>query len=519
MRYSVSITNPLFLAGLAFVAALSPLLTFAAFWQLKEWRVDRLREHLDREGWFFLLFGKTRLILLALFLLILPFGINAPALYLFFALAVFALLTLVQTFLRKQHMPHWTAKALTLVSATSILNLTVIALALHSPDSIAIAVLLSLLFLQPFVLTLAWLLFWPMDRALKQRTFLRATDVRNAHPDMTVIGITGSVGKTTTKELLTHLLKDRNPIATPAHVNTEMGVARWMISSIGSTGDHSLLIVEMGAYRRGEIANLCRIVQPKIGIVTFVGSQHLALFGSQEDLLLAKGELLESLPEDGAAFLNGDCELCQKMRPMCRSKVTVVGTGGRNDIEAYDIEETTQGIRFSLGNQQFMIPLHGTHNITNVLLAVAAAESLGIPRNTCAEKLRTFLPPHHTFEVREKRGVIILDDTHNASATSFKAAIAWADTQPYEQKILLSSGIIELGEEQYRTHLELGSLSRDVFDKVYFLNTRNAQVFAEGYGKEMNMFSKKTEPIAKGSLLVCVGRMPQSLIEHLLPKS
>ncbi|MDD4318863.1 MAG: UDP-N-acetylmuramoyl-tripeptide--D-alanyl-D-alanine ligase [Candidatus Peribacteraceae bacterium] len=433
------------------------------------------------------------------------------------ALGMFAAIAALQIALRKQRTPVWTSKALALtVTALSMDGVLGIALLLSSSDRTAVSVLTLV---QPAVLACAWLLLWPVDHFLKQRTFTRARTLRERHPELLVIGITGSVGKTTTKELLAHILVDRHPLASPAHVNTEMGVAQWMQRALAPSPlpKGTPLIVEMGAYRTGEIANLCSIVKPSIGIVTYIGSQHLALFGSQETLLRAKGELLQSLPPEGRAFLNGDCDLCHPMRTMAACPVTVVGTGGANDLEAFDIEETTTGIRFRVGDVVCAVPLHGTHNVANILLAMAAAEHVGMPRNRIVEQLHTFRPPHRTFELRRDHGVLILDDTHNASAASFKAAIAWAETQPYEHKVLLTSGIIELGDEHERTHRELGALASDVFGNVLFLDRKSARFFEEGYGQPVSLMGTDVATLESGSLLVCVGRMSPSLIRRLLP--
>lgn len=503
--------------GLALVTCLSPLLTFAWLWQVKEWRWDRLREHVLRERTLMpLLGGRLRPGIVALYAAAV-LALQPDDRWLLAALGLLAVLSVAQIVLRRQRMPVWTTKARILLGGTLVLDAM-------------LAVALSLLPAGPFFLPLlaiaqaacfacAWAAFLPVDRLMKRRILTAAKALREAHPELTVIGITGSVGKTTTKELLAHVLRDRQPLFTPAHVNSDVGVAQWILKHLPADPlpARTPLIVEMGAYRIGEIAALCAFVQPSLGIVTFIGNQHLALFGSPEALLEAKGELLRALPADGRAFLNGDCERCRGMTRFCACPVTVVGTGGSADLEAYDIEETPTGIRFSVGGLPFALPLHGTHNIANALLVVAASEFLGLERGEIARRVATFRPPHRTFEMRTERGVTILDDTHNASAESFKAAIAWAKTQPFERKILLTSGIIELGEEHERTHRELGGLAADVFDDVLFLDDRTAPFFAEGYGKPLSPLSKAPSPVPAGSLLVCIGRMAPSVIKRLLP--
>src|SRR3989338_1633268 len=362
--------------GLALLASLSPLLTFAWLWQVKEWRFDRLREHLRNEGCFRQLFGLIRPT--TVFVLSIA-GVSYAAfrpVWHTVALALLGILTLVQLGLRKQRFPVWTQKAVTLVLSTLVVD-AIIANSWFSREPALLAVLPLF---QAFTLALSWFLFWPPDRFLKRRKKRRAQKLREQFPDLTVIGITGSVGKTTVKELLSCILTGRNVQATPAYVNSEMGVSSWLLKELSRQGNHSpeVLIVEMGAYRQGEIALLCRIAKPTMGIVTFIGKQHMGLFGSQEALVNAKAELVEALPPDGIAFLNADNAACAALAERTSCTVQTVGTGGHTDIEAFDIEETPTGIAFRTGDTRFGIPLHGTHNVTNVLLAIAAARALGM---------------------------------------------------------------------------------------------------------------------------------------------
>ena len=396
-----------------------------------------------------------------------------------------------------------------------------------------------LILLQPVMLTLAWLLWYPVDAFLKNRIITQARTLREKFPDLTVIGVTGSVGKTTTKELLACVLKDLHPAVTPVHVNAEIGVARWLLRQLrvasyelreppfGSaqsrlhpqpaTRNPQFLIVELGAYRKGEIATLCSFAHPTLGVVTHVGTQHIALFGSQEKLFEAKSELMQSLPPDGRAFLNGDNALTRKMATISPCPAVIVGTGGSCDLEAFDIEETPKGIRFRARDVLFELPLHGTHNVTNVLLAIAVGEHLGIKIDRMRELLKTFAPLSQTFSVRTESGVRILDDTHNSSTASMKAAIAWARTQPEEHKILLAAGLIEMGDLQSPAERELGGLAAAVFGRTIVTDEQSAKNFMAG-GAVVETLSKNSTSVPQGSLLVCVGRMSPSTIRRLLPR-
>ncbi len=518
-------------AGITLIACVSPLLTLAWLFQLKEWRIDRLREQLNREGYLTTLFGRVRPLILVVFVigwLSMRFAatrltsaeegfslLGYFVLWILGTLVLLALASLVPIVRRRQRMPRWTMKATTVTSAALLF------------DALAISLLIIrfypflpfLAVAQPLVLGLAWIIFLPLDRLLKHRILARAATVRAKH-DVIAIGITGSVGKTTTKELIAHLLADRKPLVTPKHVNTEMGVAQWITKELSKLPTNNqkqearTLVIEMGAYAKGEIATLCRIVQPTMGIITYIGTQHLALFGSQQKLIEAKGELLQALPTDGHAFINGDCPPCRDMRALCRCPVTIVGTADA-DAVATNLRETDAGLSFTFDGTSFHVPIHGAHNITNLLLAIAVARQCGMDLPEIRNRLQSFTLPDKTFTVREQHGVTILDDTHNASEASVAAAIDWAKSRNEPRKILLTTGIIELGDAEARIHEELGARASGVFDDVVFLSPRLAAPFEKGYGKPLIPHVA----LRPGDLLVCIGRLPPSAISRLLPSS
>lgn len=509
----------LLLALLALLSSLSPLCTFAHLWQVKEWRLDRLREHLRSEGAALQLFGIARPVLLVLALPALLLHMISAGTWTVGVLALFTAVTVAKFAFALQSTPVWTTKVLAVASGAVLLSLiTVFAILVVLPDR-AVPALALVPLLAPLAVTLSWIALLPLDMVLKHRVLQRARRLREQHPEVIVVGITGSVGKTTTKELLLHLLLDRGARATPAYMNAEIGVARWLTAELSGSVVPKILIVEMGAYRVGEITLLCSVARPLVGIITFIGTQHIALFKSQEKLLTAKAELFDALPRDGAAILNGDSPFASVLHEHAHCRTIVVSTGGSADMEAADIEETASGLRLRVGSTMVTTPLRGTHNVTNVLLAMAAAEILGLSRAEIARKLSSFRPPEHTFSVRTAGTVTLLDDTHNASPASFKAALGWAKSQPAEQKVLLTSGLIELGEEEDRVHAELGVEAAGVFDRVIFTHHRHARAFERGFGRPVEFLGKRTEPIAPASLFACIGRIAEPLIHHLLPKS
>jgi len=512
---------------LVLIPVLSPLLTLAWLWQVKEWRLDRIQEHFRSQGFFRQLFGRSRPIMIGIYLsvllvlLLLSNRDNAERVsswagfWILGILIALAGISVIQLLSGRQRMPKWTAKAISMVGVSVLLTLFLAWVFFINPLTTPLLPLISLLV--PLILLGAWLLLVPLDTVLKQRILTQAMALRSQYT-ITAIGVTGSVGKTTTKEVLAHMLSAQKPLVTPEYVNTEMGIAQWLLRELPkhSVQKPLLLIAEMGAYRKGEIAILARIVQPSLGIVTFVGTQHLALFGSQQNLMEAKAELLQALPKSGHAFINTDCDLCKSMTQFCACPITTVSAHGKADMSATNIHETSEGFSFTAMNTAFNIPLHGTHNVTNVLLAIAAAKTLGMSATDIQKTVESFKGPNATFSVRTERGIRIVDDTHNASVTSLMAAIAWAKTQPEKQKILIATGVIELGPIEKVIHKELGEKAKDVFHEAVILHPTYAPAFQLGFGKSLASLME-LRPLAAGTLLVCVGRMPSYVITDILP--
>lgn len=472
--------------------------------------MDRLGEHLRREGVVSQLFGTMRLPLLAL--AIAGLFVYPPLAVSLYITSILTVLSVLQIGLGKQPTPVWTSKAIMIGGLSMAITLGATWLWMDIP---LLPILIATL--QPIVVFVAWLVLLPVDRMLKRQVFDKARTVRaGLRSDAIIIGIAGSVGKTTTKELLKHLLQDLSPLATPAHVNTEMGVAQWLLQNEKWLHSGKPLIVEMGAYAKGEIALLCSVVQPTIGVVTALGSDHLALFGSEEAIIDANAELIESLPKNGHAFLNGDNEATRGIGSRAACPVALVGTHEGMQTIALDVEEKTDGLHFRLDNEDCAVPLHGRHHVTNVLLAVAVAKYLGVTHDRIRELLKSFRPMQHTFNVLEESGITILDDTYNISPLSMRAAMDWAAERTEKPKILLTSGLLELGSEEERFLEELGKKA-SFFDRIIFTTDSGRTSFATAAGKDVELLHDDTKKIEPGSLLACVGRMPISAIRHLLP--
>lgn len=522
-------TSPL-LAGLTLAAVSGPLLTFTRLWQVKEWRIDRLREHLLAEGPVRVLWGTARVsvaLLLQLLALALhaamqsaqgnAFGIAPAAGLLPYAgLGLLIALTGLQAAAGRLRAPVWTAKTLGILGLSLVLNAAVL---LRIDDGALGLFYPALTLAQPALVGAAWLLLLPLDTALKRSILREAARVRASFGHLTVVAVCGSVGKTTTKELLAAALGSVFPAATPAYVNSELGVAQWFLQAHKERRIRpgGVVIVEMGGYRTGEVATLCRVMRPTVGIVTSVGTQHIALYGSKENILRAEREMPEALPPEGLLILNGDNPDCRALGAAARCTVVTVGVRPGNDVTATDIADTENGLRFSVDDRTVETPLRGTHNVTNALAAYVAAKAVGLDGGEIASALRIAEPPSRTFCVLRRSGIVTVDDTHNASPESVAAACAWAAARAERPRTLVTTGIIEQGPEEDAAMRRYGTLAAGAFERVVYAGARGKAAFDAGYGRPSEGPSPAPARVPQGGLLAAVGRVPPALIDSLLP--
>ena len=248
-----------------------------------------------------------------------------------------------------------------------------------------------------------------------------------ALPRLTVVGVTGSSGKTSTKDLLAAVLAPLGPtVAPPGSFNNELGLP-WTVLRADAGTRH--LVLEMSARNRGHIAALCAVAQPRIGVVLNVGSAHLSEFGSPEAIAVAKGELVEALPDDGVAVLNADDPRVAAMASRTRARVVTVGTADGAVVRAQDVALHAGRARFRLvapqGTADVSLRLVGAHHVGNALSAAAVALERGATPDGVAAALSAAGPASRwRMEVTERRdGVTVVNDAYNANPESMRAAL------------------------------------------------------------------------------------------------
>jgi UDP-N-acetylmuramoyl-tripeptide--D-alanyl-D-alanine ligase len=278
---------------------------------------------------------------------------------------------------------------------------------------------------------------------------------------LVTVGITGSSGKTATKDLLGQVLAAAGPTVSPeGSFNNDIGLPLTVLSA--GTGTRSL-VLEMGARGPGHIARLCRIARPDIGVVLNVGSAHLGEFGSAEVIATSKGELVEALPAEGTAVLNADDPRVIGMAPRTAARVVTTGLGADADVRAVDVDlDDAARARFTLvaGGEQHPVALQvvGAHHVANALSAAAAALAAGMTPGAVAAALSAAGPRSRwRMEVsRRADGVTVVNDAYNANPESMRAALAALAGLAGERRIAVLGAMAELGPDAAAEHERLG---------------------------------------------------------------
>jgi UDP-N-acetylmuramoyl-tripeptide--D-alanyl-D-alanine ligase len=275
-----------------------------------------------------------------------------------------------------------------------------------------------------------------------------------------VIGVTGSVGKTTTREMLHAVLSITHAGSRSLkNFNNHIGLP---LSLLQIQKEDEFAVLELGASHIGEIRDLCRLALPEVGVIPKVGLAHIEGFGSPNGVYEAKGELLEALPAHGFAVLGGDDDRLRLMAP--RGACPVIFVGERDDcsVRGTEIEVGENRLGFRVGSDRFTVPVTGRHYLTSALCAVAVAREIGLTATQIAAGLRGFTPVAGRCVVQHIGDWTIIDDTYNANPTSMQAACRLlADWSGSGKRILVIGDMLELGDQAADYHTQLGRLAAD----------------------------------------------------------
>ena len=386
----------------------------------------------------------------------------------------------------------------------------------------------------PFIPALANLINMPVEKRINRYFIDDAIRLLRENENLRIIGITGSFGKTSVKYYLTTLLSEGfRVLMTPESYNTPMGIVRTVREHLQPT--HEIFVGEMGARHLHDIREITDIVHPDDGIVTSIGYQHLETFHSLDNIISTKYELLDAVDEKEKAegktkgrhlkFVNGDNEIIRAN--MKYPDAITYGLNEGNDYRAKDLQVTGAGTSFTVTSPggesaEFTTHLVGRHNVENIVGAIAAANSLGIPMNKLRMAVRRLQSVPHRLELKKHGNVSILDDAYNSNPNGAKVALETLGLFDDCVKVLVTPGMVELGEKEDEYNEEFGKQAAGVCDYIILIGQKNSGAIKKGAlaagFDESRIFVKNT--FTEGSQLMYeldAGREKVILLENDLP--
>lgn len=336
----------------------------------------------------------------------------------------------------------------------------------------------------PFIIILANFVNSPVEAMVRQYYINDAKKMLKSCPDLKIIGITGSYGKTSMKFFLTTLLKGKyDVLMTPESYNTPMGVVKTIRTSL--KGYHEIFVCEMGAKKVREIDELCRIAEPQHGIVTSIGPQHLETFKSVENVVKTKFELADYVKDKGNCFVNIDNEYIRNNLP---EGAVTYGTTEDADYYAKVISVSRQGTKFSVRfpdgqTEEFNSILIGGHNVVNLCGAVAMAHFMGVSPLEIKAQMPKITAVPHRLQLLEKGPYTIIDDAFNSNPSGSAAAL---DTLALFEdfKMLVTPGMVELGAKEEELNREFGRHAAKVCDYVVLVGKKQSAPILAGLKDE-----------------------------------
>ena len=337
--------------------------------------------------------------------------------------------------------------------------------------------------LLPELVFIAYLINEPMERLIR-RYYLRLAVNKLANSSVVKIGITGSYGKTSVKEILKTILSQKyRVLATPASFNTPLGIAR-TVKFLDST--HDVFIAEMGAREKGDIKELAKMVCPAYGVITGVNNQHLETFGSIENTIETKYELFENLADGGVGIFSADNENSRALFDRYDGEKYLVGITAEDGlVTATDVKTDVKGMEFTLnvkGEEPIRCStvLLGTHSVKNICLAVAVAYKLGMSLSEIALGINRIQSIGHRLELMpNNKNIVIIDDSYNSNEAGTVAAMEVLDTFK-GRKIVLTPGLVELGKAENLANFNLGKILAKHADIVIVVGKHNAEMLING---------------------------------------
>lgn len=464
-RYNDTVTAVIYI--LIQIKIIQQILSNLYLWQLKEYRLDRLKEHINR---------------------VYPNKFSA-----LLGLTLFSPLKL----------PQKSVKAVLIFILNSGLNYV-----LFLPKNIFLA--FSVLIITPFIFLFSLILTYPFEKIARLIIYHFASrKIANLQKnfDLSVIGITGSYGKSTTKSFIDQILSLKfNTLATPKSVNTPLGISLLILRNLNK--NHQFFIVEMGAYNIGEIKELCQIVHPQIGVITGISNQHLALFGTQENIIKAKSELIEALPKEGIAIINKQSKWQPILKELNTKKIYFYPYYLNNDRD--------EMVKIAVPNFLKI----------NTEPAMILARLYHIDKKKIRESLlKLQLPPKTMQRIKGFRGATIIDDSYNANLEGTLASLDYLQEIKAKKKIVVMPCLIELGQDSEKIHQEIGKKLVQTSDLAIITSDDYFAAIKKGAGESQKILClprpKKVidflSPIVnEKSIILIEGKVHLSIVKFLI---
>ena len=394
------------------------------------------------------------------------------------------------------------------------------------------AFLLLLTGLQKIMIMAANKVNRPIEKGVNNHYINDAKRILKENPDLTIIGVTGSYGKTSVKFYLETLLRAKyRVLVTPESYNTPMGIVITIRKFLKPT--HEIFVCEMGARYVGEIKEDCDLVHPHHGLITSIGPQHLDTFGSLENIQKTKFELADAVPDGGILFLNGDNEFIEEelerrkgSRPLYNAPVMYHSQKTGSGYYASDIVVTNHGTDFTVNapdgeTERFSMKLVGGHNVINVMGAIAVAHEFGIPLAELRIPVRRIQSVPHRMEMKNHGDVTIIDDAFNSNPIGSRAAVETLAIMD-GMRILITPGMVELGEDEAEYNRKFGTYAADCCDRIFLVGRKHTEPIKEGIlskgfpEKHLEVFDKVEEAISR-AYAVKTDQHKYILLENDLP--
>ena len=381
----------------------------------------------------------------------------------------------------------FTARVKRLFGAAISLHLILIGIYVLLPISVSgrlsMDISLGLSFLTPIFTFVIWGVTAPIEKAFSLWYVNDAKKKLKSYSNLKVIGITGSYGKTTTKFILTRILSERfNVVCTPHSFNTPMGVVRTVREHFKPQTE--IFVCEMGAKNIGDIKEICDIANPDFGMITSVGAQHLETFKTVDNVFNTKFELADAVfKKSGKVFINGDSkEIINRIE---KEKFCVYGTDSEFDYTITNIVSSRNGSQFDLNLKDETITLStkllGSHSIVNIAGAAALAHSLGVNANDIKFAVSSLKPTEHRLELKSSvNRSLLIDDAYNANPEGSVEAVNVLSSFEGMKKVIITPGLIELGEKEYDCNFNLGVCAANKCDVIILVGKNRSKPLADG---------------------------------------